>query len=149
MLVNRYGVSRSTAYTDINQTYDLYLKTGKLRRDVELYFLSQSAKVMERNAFESKNISLQIKAVEARTRVLSLIKEDDPIDWSKIQPSNFYFVMNQVVNNKTAILKIDADRVHELPKDELAIIKNNIEENFSEKTLKILEDYNGSDSAPG
>lgn len=141
MLIKKYQVSKSTAYNDINTAYLVHGKTGKLRRDVEMYFLTQRGRIAIRNAFESGNVNQQIKAIEAHAKILALYEKEDAVDWSKIQPSNYYLVINQNMGTEEKTLKIDLNKVHEFSAEDFALLQQRLIDNYSDETVKLLESY--------
>jgi hypothetical protein len=138
MLTKKFDISQSTAYNDIDRAYFIHGKTGKLRRDVELYFLSQFAKRNVRDAFASRNISKQTKALEVMAKVLALFKEEEAIDWEKIQPNNYYLVINQSFGAQLKTLKIDLNKVNELPEEEKSMLLDQLNDSFDQETIKML-----------
>jgi hypothetical protein len=137
MLMNQFEVSKSTAYQDINDSYEIHGKTGKLRRDVELYFLLQDCKKTLRDAFASKNVGLMIKAIEAKAKVLALVPKEDQNDWEKYAPSNFYLVINQGTGGD--VLKLDLTNAHKLPYTEFEELQSRLLESHLNETVEFLD----------
>ena len=137
-LQKRFKCSRSSAYNYIRAARKVHGNVNKIDLNFELYDLLQISLLAIKWAKDDHNYKDLTKAIEARTKILSLVKHDDKIDWSKVQPNNYFLILNQ--NNSSGEgLKIDFRNMEKLTMEQLNEVQNSVDDHFDNELVEILE----------
>ena len=123
MLIRKFGISRATAYRDIN---DSQLFFGSINKQDKNYwrqiFLGIGMKALQMS-LKKNDYDRIFRGIEKLSEMLGLNKDDSNMpDWSKLQP-NLYYMMLQV-NNK--YLKIDLNETDSMEPELIDRILNHI-----------------------
>ena len=139
MLMKRFGISKSSAYTAIGFAYDIHQKTGQFKKDVELHFTLQDCRKAIKRAYDADDTELLIKAIAAKSKILKLLPDQDKYDWKKILPSNYYLMINvNNANGESTSLKLDMKKFVTMTEDERDVLQQQFAEQAREKQRQIL-----------
>src|SRR5689334_8016464 len=94
LLMKKFECSRSSAYNYIDAARYVHGNVSKINLPYELKELLQINLKAIKWALDERNGKDLTKAIEARVKILSLVKTDEAIDWSKILPNNYYLIIN-------------------------------------------------------
>lgn len=94
-LVSLFGVSKATAYRDVQRTEMLFGSFKKLDREAWRYIQIERKHKYLQIALKEKNLEMVFKFDQAIDKLLGLDKDDSPIDLDKIKSQNYDIIMSQ------------------------------------------------------
>jgi len=137
-LIKKFQCSRSSAYNYIYAARFVHGNIQKPNRDYELNELLQMSLIPIRIAIENRDGKELIKAIEARTKIIALINQDNSVDWNKILPNNYFLIINNKEEGKDS-LRIDLNNVEKLSSEQVIVIQKQIDDHFDNELVEILE----------
>lgn len=136
MIMTQFKVSRSTAYNDIATAKQVFGKLSPTNLEFETMYLLSVAKKNIKWAVDGKSVKELTRAIEAYTKVLSMIREEDKIPWDKLQPNNYYML----INAPGGAVRLDLTNAHRMPASEITSIMQQLGDHFDEQTIKMIEE---------
>jgi len=137
-LMRVFGIRKSQAYQDIKETKYVHGSFLTVDKGFELYQQLQECLRAVKWAVEQKDLVMLIKAIEARTKVLSLIPDKEDVPWDKINPSN-YFMLVQLPDGSSS--KLNLKTIQQLPKEETERLMYEISQSAMDATFEELESH--------
>lgn len=141
-IMSQFGVSRSTAYSDITNAKHVFGKLSPANMEFEAMYLLSVAKKNIKWAIDGKSVKELTRAIEAYTKVLTMIREEEKIPWDKLQPNNYYML----INAPGGAVRLDLTNAHRMPASEITSIMQQLGDHFDEQTIKMIEE---NDRDPG
>jgi hypothetical protein len=144
LIQNQFKVSRSTAYSDISTAKHIFGKLSPANLEFETIYLLSVAKKNIKWAVEGRSVKELTRAIEAYSKVLAMIREEEKIPWDKLQPNNYYML----INAPGGAVRLDLSNAHRMPASEINTIMQQLGDHFDEQSIKILEENDRDSGNP-
>jgi hypothetical protein len=94
-LVQLFGVSKATAYRDVQRTEMLFGSFKKFDKEAQRYIQIERKHKLLQLALKDKNLELAHKIDTQIDKLLGLDKEDSPVNLEKLQSQDYEMVMSK------------------------------------------------------